>query len=395
LVAVIAVACAGAPAQATFTGTIKGRVLNQTTGTPQEGVTVTLATVDRSGETSRARTVSDAHGRFVFRGVAAGAKHVYAVNGAYAGGLFAGGAIRIPSQTTAPPVIRSKLNVWNTTSDPATILIRRDDMFVDAIESGVGVIENVTVINPTKLAYIGRGAQMSSRHKSPPQTLGFALPSSVDPRSVGIVRSDIYLPELVPTDYGFAATVAIPPGTTQILFSYQAHGAGGSFDLSHTALYTVAEMSVLADISAQADAPIAVKSDRFERAGTVPIGTKRYARWTSTSRFEPGDTIPIEAVAQARLSSWLLVGAVAGLTLIGSLGAWAWTRRRPRRAPKAPDEQRPEPETKDDLLIAIAELDLAYQAGEMTKKTWTDRRSALTTRIADGASAPTASERAP
>jgi hypothetical protein len=207
------------------------------------------------------------------------------------------------------------------------------------------------------------------------------------------VRSNIYLPELVPTDYGFAATVAIPPGTTQVLFSYQARGTGGSFDLSRVALYTVSDLSVLSNVSGGAP-PLKIESDRLERTGTVSIGKKSYARWSSTTRFEPGDSIPITAVVEAPISSWLIGGAIAGLTLMAGLAAWAWMRRARRSDEPASDKRTPEPRTKDDLLVAIAELDLAYQGGEVGKETWARRRAELKARMQQPG-APTAPEHAP
>ena len=387
-----------ADASASPTGTIKGRVLNETTGRPQPQVAVTLTTITSSGERRKQVRITDRAGGYVFGGLRTGRNHVYTLDARYRGGTFAGAPIKIPANTPTPPVIESTLRVWATTSDPSSILLRRNDMFVSPGDGALSVIENVTIVNVAQHAYIGRGGQRAPNTGEPTPTIGFALPRSASARSLSILRSEIetggtrspfFLPELLPAEYGFSVYVAVPPrSTARILFSYRLEGAGGVFDLSRTALYTIADLSV------HATEPVTIRGDALQEDGVVRIADKRYERWSARRSFDPGDAILIEAAAEAGMSPWLLVGAAGGLAVVVLVGFWAGIRRRPQRPDGAVRDEAPVPETKEDLLVRIAELDLAYQSGDMSKQAWSERRAALKARLT-AARADQPSESAP
>ncbi|HEX2294983.1 MAG TPA: carboxypeptidase-like regulatory domain-containing protein, partial [Actinomycetota bacterium] len=151
------------PAGAAEKGTIRGRVLNETTGEAQPGVRVTLTTArDDGSEPRRITKTTDDRGRYVFAGLATGDDRYYAVDARFDGGHFAGGVVRLPEDTSRPPVVDSTLRVWETTTDPAAIVIRRDSIFVVPSDGGVGVIEAVVVANIADQAYIGRGRSLGA-----------------------------------------------------------------------------------------------------------------------------------------------------------------------------------------------------------------------------------------
>lgn len=353
------------PATAAARGTIEGRVTNQSTGRPQPGVQITLLTLSSSGGEGEPAIVSartNADGSFTFDNLNTGEDSVYALDARHDGGLFASPPIQIPDDTERPPVIETNIRVWDTVSDPSVISLRRNDFFVvPDEEGGVGVIEALVIQNDSDLAYIGRGG------KDAP-SLGIALPATARGEGVSIVDSTLEVPELVATDFGAGTTVAIPPGETRLTLAWRVPGEGGQFDLTRTALYRTGELSVYAGD------PLEIRSTRLQQAGSETIRDLTYRVWSSREPIDAGDPVQLLAIADAGISTSLMIGLVAG---IGALGAvilgGVLLRGRARSAQ--------EPATDDDLLMAIARLDVEYEAGGLTEERWSSERDRLKSQL--------------
>ncbi|MGH2748256.1 MAG: hypothetical protein ACRDKB_10070 [Actinomycetota bacterium] len=359
-------AVAALPARAAPTGTIVGRIVNGATDKPQARVEVTLTSVRRGDDRPELTTVrSDDRGRYSFKGLTTGDDRLYALDARFDGGLFVGSPISLPDDTSDPPVIETTLRVWPTTSDPSVIRIERDDLFVVPDEGDIAVIESVRVVNDGELAYIGRGDENA-------QTLGFALPAGAEAGGVQIIDSSIDVPEIVRTSFGFATTIAIPPGETQVTYSYRLQGVTGAFDLSRPALYPIAELTVHA-----AD-PLAIDSPRLQPAGEIDL-ERIYARWSSEAPIDAGNPVPITATAEGGNTPWL----VAGLVAIGALMTTGVVVALARRKREPPERTRPvpKPRSREDVVAAIAELDLNYEAGEIGQQEWMSRRADLKDRL--------------
>ncbi len=354
----------GLPVDAATQGTITGRVENASTGRSEAGVDVLLfETFD--GEAKAQTTTTDARGRYKFEGLATGPDHVYTLDARFDGGLFAGGAVSLPADTEDAPVIDTTLRVWPTTRSPESILLRRDDLFAILDGNDVGILESVTVVNTTQFAYIGRGEGVPG--ETP--TLGFPLPAQADP-GVTIIESDLDIPAIVPTDFGFAATVAIPPGTWKMTFTYEVKGGGGSFDLSRPTLYPTLELSVYAS------EPLHAESNRLEEEPAENIGGRVYARYSAGEELDAGD--PLQVVLSARAGSIPVstVGLIA-VVVLAILGGAVALRRRPSRAKGRPEAGG----GREALVRAIAALDVAREAGEIEEEEWARQRASLKTHL--------------
>jgi hypothetical protein len=429
-------------------GTLKGRVVNETTKEPQGGVALRLISAGPDG-VGRAvtRAVSDAAGRYLFDNLPTGKARTYALQARFRGGLFAGAPLRLPGGTPSPPVVVSRLRVWNTTTDPRAIRVARDDLFVVPAEDHVGVIESIKVVNATDRAYVGRGQAMGVEGSggSPSLSLGFSLPQTADRNSVVIGDTDLTGPPPVTTEFGFAATVAVPPGETATTFSYRVEGNGGVFDLSRTALYPTQEMSVYATD------PLEVEGNRLVRRGSKAIGGVEYRIWATGDGVAAGDSVQVLATAEAGAAPGLIMGLSASLTFVSGLGLLALWRRRNRSRPaarpsreaasdapgpaavaagpprspsrKGPSRPRRGGETEDGpgsrvnvplstgdggdkdsaagaapgaeggvgrpaIIDAIAALDIDLENGEITKEEWLERRASLKELLASTSSEP-------
>ena len=345
-------------------GLISGRLINAASQRPLSGIEVSLLRAsDDQANVRTTRQTTDAEGRYSFRRLPAGSS--YALEATYDGGLFVGETIELGRGERR----NLDLEVWPTTSDPQVISIRRDDIFLVQGEQGVGVLESVVVVNHGDRAYVGRGTKLDGTEEDAP-TLGFSLPRAARDARVDIVDSEIDRLYAVPSDFGFAATVAIPPGETTTTFTYLVEGSGGSYDITRTALYPIAEVNVY---TAQ---PLAIEAGLFERDGEINRG-RRYTRWTTPESFAAGDPVSVLAVAQHSSRTPLYTGVVLGLVAIALLAGLALVRwsTRSRRVVTAPGE------TRDHLVTAIAELDLRHQSGAVDDDEWARRRTALKARL--------------
>ena len=362
---------------------MRGRVVNATTGSPQAGVLVTLRGGPRGEVVGRLTTGPG--GRYSFRGLPTGEARPYALDAHYKGGLFAGRAVVLPDDTARPPVIDGTLRVWETTTDPAVMLVRREDLFLVPGTGSLTVLHSVRLANTSERAYIGRGAGGPGGQAAP--SVAFSLPAGADLATTRILRATLDIPRIVPLEGlgGFGTTVAVPPGESQITFSYRVEGAAGLYDLSRRALYPVLEHSI------HAQDPLVVDSDRLAAAGEVTLGETTYRRWSLREALDAGD--PLQASATAEASSAPLVAGAGGLLallgVVASLVVFRTRRRRltsQARAGGPGDADDPSDHLDDDgregLLVAIADLDLRYEGGEIGPDEYSERRARLKDELA-------------
>jgi hypothetical protein len=269
-------------------------------------------------------------------------------------------------------VIETTLRVWDTTADPAAILVRRNDVFVVPDGGGAGVVESVTVVNPTDLAYIGRGAGTQGERSPNSPSLGFALPAGASEQGVRVLDSDLDIPRIVRTEFGFGITIAIPPGENRITYTYEVAGLVGTYNLSRTALYSIGEFSVYA-----AD-PLEVESNRLDGGDTIDIEGTTYRRWATGNSIDPGDPVQIAATAQAGPEPGLVAGFAAAIALIIVLGSLAYRRsRKPRTTGRPAPAALAAPATRTEVIESIAALDVSFQAGSISESEWRTRRAQL------------------
>lgn len=387
-IAVLVCAAPGLEAKAASHGRIVGRVLNQATHRPQAHVKVTLTTQRSDGTVQKKSVETGRNGRYEFDGLRTGKRFVYAIDGEFDRGLFAGSALQLPADTKTPPVVQSTLRVWPTTTDPSVIQLPRDDIFASQQGNSLAVLESVQIFNTSKRAYIGRGG--GSNGGTAP-TIAFSLPPTVATDQKGVPQvqlldSDIDLPNLFSSEFGFAADAAIPPGKHKATFSYSVLGQGGSFDLSRNVLYPVVQFVVYATD------PLDVRSNRLVDDGSVTVGAKTYARFSSADPINAGDPVQVLAVVRATTPVGLIAGLiVAGVLLLAFLAFGLLRRRRRVTAPPPLPEEAPQPlGPRDALIEAIAKLDLEYQSGAVDEDAWRSRRALLRQELDENATGPVA-----
>jgi hypothetical protein len=354
------------PANAADTGTIRGQVIDGNTGEPRSGARVVLVGADEDGSDRERATASTGHdGRFSFRGLATGDDRFYVVDAFFQGGLFVGRPVQLPPDTTTPPVIEATLRVWETTTDPTVITITRDDLFLIPGDDGVSAIEAVAFENSSDRAYIGRGADTDAPSERAP-SIGFALPGGAE--QVQVLESDLDIPELVPAEFGFAATIAIPPGPTATTFSYRLPDPAAQRDLSRPILYPTEELSI------HTRPPLTLETNRLTEDDERTIEGTTYRVWTSDESLDSGDRLEVVAIAEAGVPAALIIGVGAFALVLVTGGAFAWTRTRRTTSSRSRPRKGPD---RDAVMTAIARLDLDYEAGRVERDAWERERARL------------------
>jgi Carboxypeptidase regulatory-like domain len=366
LVGVLALSSA-AIARPTGPGTIRGRVVDGSTGRPVDGIEVDLvgALPRRDGRFSLSSTTGS-DGRYRFERLPTGDGRVYALSVEHKGGVFAGRPVVELGQSSGRAVVDSQLRVWDTISDPDAVLVQRHNLFVSQTEGGLGVIESLTIVNTSDSAYIGRARNFG--RQSGGTTFAFDLPQNARDGRM-LPDSDFFGTPIAGTDSGFGLAVAIPPGEWRVMFAYTLAGSAGAYDLSHTALYPTLNTAL------HVSDGLAVDSNRLADAGEITIGERRYVRWSSDDVVEAGEPIQVAVTAEAGTSPWL----VAGLAGAGLLAAalFTWTMLRNRKSSGLHPGPRAAPASRERLVAAVAELDLRHDAGEIEDDEWKIRRAEL------------------
>ena len=364
-------------AQTDERGSISGVVTNGTTNEPQPGVAIRLLGGLRDDQGNFSQEISkvarsDARGRFEFRELPSGEDRAYALDATFDGGSFPGGVVTIPADGD---VIEVEQRVWDTTSDPRAIVIQRNNMFLLRGDDGASVIDSYTIVNVSEEAYIGRGAEMNEDPGDDPvPTLSFSFPARAD--GLQIADSDLDIPELLNTDTGVGITSAVPPNETRITFAYQLPVTTGQVDLSRRALYPILNLGVFAE------PPFTIDSTRLTEDGKVTIEGETYTRYRSQDSVTEGNSIPMIATAEGTNDTALVAGAAAAGVLLIAILILILVRRRSQRSPTE-RVSGPAEESRDDLLVAIARLDLEYRNGELDQGKWSARRAELKARLAE------------
>jgi hypothetical protein len=374
LVAVTALPLVAGPVGAAEKGTITGQVVRGDNNGGERGVRVVLTRAgEEGGEPEVMRTTTDRRGEFSFDKLPTGDEYLYTLTANFRQGYY-GGAVRLPSDTSEPPVVETTLRVWPPTDDPDVIVIERDAMFLSLSERGVDVIESVIVVNNSNRAYIGRGGG----DQGPRPTLGFSVPDGAELPDFPLVDSSIDVPGASESDFGLAIAAAVPPGESNFTYAYTIPGSAGIFDINRAALYPTLNMLV------HAEPPLTIRSNRLVADERVTVGDRTYERWATTETIEGGDRLQVQATAEADGGGLNIGIGIAAALAVGLVG-FAFVRRRVPRPVEAMSAYggHPVPETRDHLLSLIAALDLRYRAGDISEGEWSKRRAELKERLAN------------
>jgi hypothetical protein len=218
------------------TGVLEGQAVNGTAGgQAAAGLEVILRSLRGQEEGEQRSATTDAEGRFRFEGLEVGSDWAYLVRVGYQGVQYSPGVLAFESGQSE---LSTTVQVYEATTDAATVRAERAHVFVTLSGTGLEVTELYVFANSTDRTYVGAqeidGRRWTTRFLTPKD--GFNL--AFDDGSLGARF-------LTTPQGGFVDTEPHWPGTTSVMFSYELACPSGNCDLTRKLLHPVSNLNVL------------------------------------------------------------------------------------------------------------------------------------------------------
>ncbi len=370
-------------------GTVSGRVTQGTIGgtTPPSGASITLFVFLPDGTPQQLTTTSADDGTFRFDAVTIDPAGQYVATVLYRERIFASDVI-VPQ--AGAESLDLPITIYELTEDPAVIEIAGMVTQVALIGESLEIVQVFSVRNTSDRAF--STSQLASNGN--PISLVFSLPPGAlivgyNDESRYIVMQDESLlidtaPVIPDVEHIVQVVYIVPYSGGAILeqrLNYAFNGEG------RLLVYPT---------------DTTIQSDQFAPIGPQQLGETIYQAYGGTLALQPGDVIRYDVTGSTLdtasrsgnlvdanfLPLVIIIVVVGEILLIGFL----YLRHRQRRAGSAPADmigktKRPggtvDQALMDGLIRQIAELDAAYEQGEITETDYQQQRAALKSRLAD------------
>ena len=380
--------------------TISGTVSNGTAGAaPPAGLRVTLRYQISSGELVEFDALTQGDGSFTFTDLPPQGLPGFEVRTQH---LDVEYTTRVLGEPLAGPL---RLTVYDLTSDFSVLSVVDDTLAVTGADGGQ---REFAVLEAVKLRNTGdRTFRADVLTDGPMSMVRFSLPEG----AIGLeVEASLPGGHVLQVDRGFALTMPVPPGDHDVLFVYRVPYEESS--KQHTPNFPMgAETYRVMVVKGVAEG----SGIGMREASDIAIGDAEYQVLESEA-LAPGQraAVTLSSLPQPTLleharnilgSDGFRRGALPGavgavlILLVGGILLRLPSSRRRRRASgvRDPDVQHegnrratsaPEAaaasSTRDDVVAAIARLDIAFEAGEMDEDDYRLRRASLADRARGG-----------
>ena len=279
------------------------------------------------------------------------------------------------------PLTGLELKIYETTDSLEDIGIVLDSVMIadwDVTGRTLSVLELVQLENNGSTTFVPDLSQPASM-----AFLRFALPS--DARDLQ-VQTQLPQGQVLQVDRGFAVTSAVPPGQHGMAFTYTAPYQSDRLDFSRRFSLGAQAFRILMPVDLGSATGSTLSSSDNTRIGDTDY------RVLQAEDVLPGETLdviledlPQPSLLSAAMSSmsestaiWAvpmtLALGLAGLLVIGVV-------RRRRAAPVTESSAMPEASDRDELIMAIAELDDRLERNEVTEQEHQEQRRVLKGRL--------------
>ena len=374
--------------------TINGQVIN---GTTNEAITegevrLRAFTVQLDEMYSETIPIND-DGSFQFEIENVPTDWVFLADVAYGDLTFNSNAVQV---SNAEPVAQMPLFVFETTADPTAVAIDRLHMILTFAENRLLVSELYVFSNLETAVFVGESGDFDQG------TVEISLPTGAE--NVGFQRGfgtslDSFIPatEFIQTDTGWADTVPLRPGpnSLNLLVNYDLPYEDGLL-LAHPLAYPISGASAIL-----ADAGVTISGGGWVSQGAQATGGGSFVSYVNpdlagadalslTLDGRPSQIVDAQGnpLTVRNQTNELIIGGVGLLAvlIVGFYFVQRW-RMAPAPAeatlsvpPAAPQARRQDNDAQA-LLQAIAELDDAYDAGELDEAKYQQQRHDLKARL--------------
>jgi mono/diheme cytochrome c family protein len=355
------------------TGVISGTVTNGTTGAAMPDLTIELGIFDQTSVLEQRSTKTDAAGLFRFVELPTDAGLAFAARGEYPQGIPFGS--EFVSFEPGKSELNLPLTISETTTDPSGIRADRVHFIVDFAPGQAQIAELMVFSLDGNRTYVGDGSGV----------LRFTLPAGAQGLAIdGDTQDGRYQ---VTAD-GFVDHLPLQPGqsTRQVLYRYTLPYTGDKLDFARTLPYAAANVNALVtDIGQQVTSDQLIsqgvrqtqQGNFYNLAGqNLPAGQPLTIHMTGLAAAAGSEVAAASTGggnATGRILLWVLIGlAATGAVLLVALPL---LRRRGAEAKGAA--------TRDELVDALARLDMAHEAGELSDAAYRDERMRLKAQLRD------------
>lgn len=369
---------------------ISGAVVNGSTNAPVSGLPVRLRAFTASFEETLAMTTTlDIEGVYRFDLNDVSPEWVFFTSVSYGGLNFSSNATQV---SRSQPAQELPITIFEQTTNENAVKIDQIHLILEFFQGGIGVSELYVISNQEAAVFVGDTGQLADG------TVKFALPEGVGnisfERTLGSFDSTIPATEIIQVDALWYDTLPLRPGqgSSNLIMRYDLPYEDEA-TLAHAVLYDTANVTViLPDVGVE----LAEEGWTFRGVQQMPGGSGflTYER----ENVPAGSTIQLglrgrpqatsagggNALAPRNNSNELLIGI--GVLLV-AVSAGLWLLRSWQAAPRAGSyeaaetndnwDQEPAPGRTGILLQSIADLDDAFERGEVAEDEYRAQREAL------------------
>ncbi len=351
------------------TADISGRVVNGTAGaSPPEGMEVALLTLDESAGqiVARETTTTGPGGRFSFSGVARDPRlawRVIAIDGEFTPSVD----LDADSDWAEVEVV-----TYERTKSLDDISVTSYSLLIPSIDArarAMGVLGAIGLRNDGDTVWI---PDLSDPALTGLQLVRFSLPRGYTGLSV---ESDLPAGNVMEIGTGFALSTPVPPGEFNILMTFTLNYEGDGFDFPLNLPFGGDNVRLMLP-----DGQGAIAGDGLGPPTRQVVGERAFTIVTGEG-FDRGSRVsvsfsklPVPSVAES-VTDYILqrpyVPVLAWLTGIVLIGLFGYALVRALRGPAVRAAGRRE------LVLAIAELDERYSAGQVDEDRYLAERAEL------------------
>ena len=369
--AIAAITGGASPALAAGEGAISGQVVNKTAnGSTVSAVEITLTTYLNGTATSdQQKVTTDAAGKFEFKGLPTDSGTAYAVSAIFQDASYASKEINLTSTNFSQTV---DLDVYDSTTSDENIQVSNGHMVVYVIQGDLHVEEIWRFSNIGDRTFIG------TRGKTAGTTLRFTLPAGATYLSPGPASS------IETTGTGVASNVAVPPGITDVTFSYFIPYQGSSMTILRKTNYPIANFSLLVE-----DAGVKVTSTALTSGTPQMMNGTNFLYFTANNVAANTELdaalsgiINPSAASSETFSLWpWMLGGVGMLGLVVTVAYSQLKKKQTTTVSPAPSDRSSGQSDEDALLMELAQLDDAYEAGTTGENEYRAQRARAKARL--------------
>ena len=270
LLTCLAMAVGGAAAHAQETTTfVEGRVVNASPqGANVEGLVVRLHQVETIGRREFEAT-TDAKGRFRFGGIRYDPEAAYGVSVTFQDAFYG-----MDLDLSEWPPGEFDLIVYDSASDDSELSVSSASVLFVGVNPETGMISAMEIVN-----LVNSGDRTYVPGPEPMDLLRFGLPSGAH----GLrVETSLVGTDHIQVDRGFALIAGVPPGSHELMYSYEFPYTGATAPFERSVRYGAESLRVMTPEDA-----MDLTGESMGEARTVTIGETRY-RLLEATDLPPG-----------------------------------------------------------------------------------------------------------